>query len=220
MADLPSEIRAAIAECRLRIDEYWGDPGTDDDPADPSCPLWRLVNALGTSGRDDQGRHRLARLAFFAARRALACWEFHCDGDGPQRAVEAVGRYLAGDRSVGPWNELCRPAAPSYRRELIFDCRFSDTSVAAAAAAHAAQYVAAGVIEDAYRGVANADLAYDESPLAEVDHFREWLLEFAVPIAYEERDMTPAEREALREYDASEIPTMREEQAAEGIAEE
>ena len=56
-------------------------------------------------------------------------------------------------------------------------------------------------------------MAFDQSPLVEEDHFREWLLDFAVPVAFEGREMTATEREALREYDATEIPTMREEQA-------
>jgi hypothetical protein len=219
MPDLPSDVEDAIKECRLRIAEYWMWGGTDDDDAvDPSCPLWRLVDSLRNSGPDDEARRRPARLAFFAARRALTCWELHCDGDDPRRAVEAVGRYLAGDRVVGPWSDLCVPAAPAYLGNPISDCRFCDTSCAAQAAAHAAQYIAGGTIVDAYRGVGYADMAFDESPLCEEDHFREWLLDFAVPIAYEGREMTAIEREALREYHASEIPKMRDEHATGGMA--
>jgi hypothetical protein len=221
MPELPSDVQAAIEECRRHLDEYWGDLGVDDEVAiNPSCPLWRLVNALGNSGSDQQARSRLARLASFAARRALPCWEVYCDGDRPQRAVEAVGRYLSGDRTVGPWDELSVPAAPAYRGDPIGDCRFSDTSCVAQAAAHAVLYVAGSDIEDAYRCVGYADMAFDESPLGEDDHFREWLLDLAVPIAFAEREMTCLEQEALREYDASEIPRMRDQQADAEMAEE
>jgi hypothetical protein len=221
MSDLPPAVKDAIEECRSKIAEYWLWGETDDDDAvDPACPLWRLVDSLRNSGPDEEARLRLARLAFFAARRALTCWEIYCDGDGPGRAVEAVGHSLAGDQVVGPWDDLCVPASPAYRGNPLWDCRFSGTSFAAQAAAHAAQYLVSGALADAYRCVGNADLAFDESPFAEEDHFREWLLDFAVPITYEGRDMTALEREALREYDAAEIPNMRDEQSAGGMADD
>ena len=65
-------------------------------------------------------------------------------------------------------------------------------------AAHAAYYLARGDIRDVYDCVGYADMAFDQSPLSEMDHFREWMLQFAVPIAFEGREMTAGEREALR----------------------
>jgi hypothetical protein len=40
-----------------------------------------------------------------------------------------------------------------------------------------------------------------------------------VPVAFEGRERTPGEREALREYDASEVPRMRDEQSEDGALE-
>jgi hypothetical protein len=221
MPELPAALGDAVEQCRSRIDEHWGDVGTNDDEAiKASSPLWRLIESLGTSGPEEEARRRLARLASFAARRVLACWELYCDGDGPRRAVEAVDRWIGGEGSDFPSDTLSIAAAPAYQGRPITDCRFCDTSRASQAAAHAVLYAAGGDIDDAYRCAVSADMAFDQSPLGEEDHFREWLLDYAVPIAYEGREMTPEEREALREYDASEIPMMRDEQSAEEELEE
>ena len=205
----------------MPIDEHWGDVGTDDDKAvKASSPLWHLMRALGKSGPGDVARRRLARLALFAARRALACWELYCDEDRPRRAVEAVGRHLDGGAAAAPWDEFSIAAGPAYRGRPITDCRFCDTSCAAESAAHAALFVRGGDIDDAYRCVGYADMAFDQSPLREEDHFREWLLDVAVPAAFEDREMTATEQEALRGYDGSQISLMRDEQSYEGEAEE
>jgi hypothetical protein len=221
MPELPAALAEATEECRSRIDEHWGDVDTDDDEAvKASSPLWHLVRALGDSGPAGGTHLRLARLALFAARRALTCWELYCDGDGPRRAVEAVGRYLEGGGADEDWDDLAVAATPSYKGHPIGDCRFCDTSCAAESAAHAALVVRGGDTDDAYRCLAYADMAFDQSPLGEGDHFREWLLDVAVPAAFEGREMTASEREALREYDATEVAVMRDEQPAEGEPEE
>lgn len=221
MPELPAALEEAIEQCRSRIDEHWGDVDTDDDEAvKDSSPLWHLVLAFGGSGPGDVARLRLTRLAFFAARRALTCWGLYCDGDGPRRAVEAVGRSLDGGGADAPWDGLSVAAAPSYKGHPIVDCRSCDTSCAAEAAAHAALFVRGGDTDDAYRCCVYADMAFDQSPLGEGDHFREWLLDVAVPAAYEGREMTASEREALREYDATEVAVMRDEQSAGGEPEE
>jgi hypothetical protein len=212
MTELPAALRGAIEECRSRIGEHWGDVGTDDDEAvKASSLLWRLVYALGDSGPEVVTRMRLAHLAYFAARRALTCWELYCDGDGPRRAIEAVGRRLDGWEADARWEDLSVATTPAYRGRPITDCRFCDTSCAAKAAAHAVLFIRGGDIDDAYRCCGYADMAFDQSPLCEEDQFREWLLDFAVPVSFEGREMTATEREALREYDASEIPVMRDE---------
>jgi hypothetical protein len=81
-------------------------------------------------------------------------------------------------------------------------------------------FIRGGEIDDAYRCCVYADMAFDQSPFGESDHFREWLLDFAVPAAFGGREMTATEREALREYDPSEVPMMRDEQSAEEESEE
>ena len=181
----------------------------------PSSPLWHLIDALA-AGPTDLVRLRLAWIALFAARRALACWELYCDGDGPRRATEAVARRLGGERAGADpgWRSLAAVAVPAYRGKPITDCRWCDTSCAAEAAAHAARFVACGDIDDAYSCVAYADTAFNQSPLIEEDHFQRWLLDVAVPAAHEIRELTLVEREALREYDASGLAALRDESAA------
>jgi hypothetical protein len=214
MPGLPAALEEAVERCRSTIDEHWGDVGTDDDDAvKVSSPHWHLVRALGDSGPGETARRRLARLALFSARRALACWELYCDKDRPRRAVDAVARHLDGGATDAPWDELSIAAGPAYRGRPITDCRFCDTSCAAEAAAHAALFVRGGDINDAYQCVGYADMAFDQSPLCEEDHFREWLLDVAVPAAFEDREMTATEQEALKEYAASQIPLMRDEEA-------
>lgn len=212
MPELTADLKDAVEQCRSRIDEHWGDVGTNDDESvKATSPLWHLVEALGRSGPEPIARLRLARLTFFAARRALACWELYCDGDGPQRAVEAVGRSIEGERVDASWSDLSVAAVPAYRGRPIFDCRFCDTSCAAEAAAHAIRFLRGGDINEAYQCVGYADMAFDQSPFGAGDHFREWLLDFALAAAFEVRELTAKEQEALREYNASEIPRMRQE---------
>jgi hypothetical protein len=134
--------------------------------------------------------------------------------------VEAVGRWIGGEEPDANWDDLSVAAAPSHKGIPITDCRFSDTSCAAEAAAHAVLFIRGSDIDDAYRSTVYADMAFDQSPFAESDHFREWLLDFAVPAAFEGREMTSDERESLREYDASEILVLRDEHSAEGLPEE
>jgi hypothetical protein len=112
--------------------------------------------------------------------------------------------------------DLSVAAAPSFRGRLIGDCRLCDTSCAA----HAVLFIRGSEIDDAYRCCVYADMAFDQSPLGGEERFREWLLDFAVSAAFEGREMTANEREALRQYDASEIPVMKDGQSAEGEFEE
>lgn len=214
MPGLPAALEEAVERCRSTIDEHWGDVGTDDDETvKASSPLWHLVRALGESGPEDVARRRLARLALFAARRALVCWELYCDEDRPRRAVDAVARHLDGEVANASWNELSIADAPAYRGCPITDCRFCDTSCAAESAAHAALFARGGGIDDAYQCLGYADMAFDQSPLCEEDQFRDWLLDFAVPAAFEDWQMTETEQESLREYDGFQIPRMRDEEA-------
>ena len=72
--ELPPSLGQAIGRCRLSIEEHWDDVETDDDEAaKASSPFWRLIEAIADSDSDDLARSRLAHIALFAARRALAC---------------------------------------------------------------------------------------------------------------------------------------------------
>jgi hypothetical protein len=53
--------------------------------------------------------------------------------------------------------------------------------------------------------LSSAAAAIDQSPLNAEESFRRWFTEIAIPVAWEGREMTPAEREAYRSYDAAPI---------------
>ena len=55
-----------------------------------------------------------------------------------------------------------------------------------------------------------ATTAFDQSPLGERENFRHWLLEVAVPAAYEDRELTAEEQRAFRSYDEAELRAQRE----------
>ncbi len=212
---LPQAVRDVLDEMTGSIEAGWPDPETNKEQ---ESPLWQLVVAFGS--REDGSEPvehdvwlRCLRLALYAARRALPCWELYCDGREPQTAIAAVETWLATDTQPADWEPLCRPARPAFRNHPIGDCRSSDTSCAAEAAAYAVRFMRDGETILAYRAIAYADLAFDQSPLCDKDHFRRWLIEVAAPAAYENRNLTPAERDALRDYDATEIPVIREREA-------
>lgn len=57
-----------------------------------------------------------------------------------------------------------------------------------------------------------ADSAFDQSPLIDQDHFREWLLEVAVPAAYDQRELNEVEQAAAVQHDAHEISVKEDQQ--------
>jgi hypothetical protein len=209
---LPQTVRNILDEMTAGIDSWWPDPETNGEQ---ESPLWRLIVAFGSQEDGSEAPAHLSfqrrlLLALYAARRALVCWELYCDGEEPHAAVAAVEAWIASDTRPADWRPLCRPAPPAFRGHAIVDCRACDTGAAAAAAAHAVLFLRDGALVQAYRAIASADGAFDQSPLCKADHFRRWLIEVAAPAAYENRDLTPAERDALRDYDVSETPAERE----------
>jgi hypothetical protein len=58
---------------------------------------------------------------------------------------------------------------------------------------------------DAMECLSSAAAAIDQSPLDGQERFRRWFTEVAIPVAWEGREMTPAEREAYRDCDAASI---------------
>jgi len=208
---LPQTVMNALADMRIRITEWWEDPETDREQ---NSPLFQLILAFSDGAGESETVERLGRLALYAARRALPCWDLYCDGTKPRAAVEAVEAWIRNGTSPSSWDSLVLAERPAYRGHPIGDCRYADTSCAAEAAAYAARFAKDHVPLNAHRAVACADMAFDQSPLCEKDHFREWLLDIAVPAAYERRDLTPEECEVLREYDDGDIPAEREREAA------
>ena len=175
-------------------------------------PLAGLVGAFGTCKADNEAHRRLTWLSMFVARRALPCWELYCDGQEPHSAVAAVEAWLASTEKTSDVAAYAQPASPGFRGRAIVDCRVSDTSCAARAAAYSARLIGSADPFHAIFAISAADAAFDQSPLQQGDNFRTWLIDYAIPIAYAQREMSATERNALREYSVGEIAFAREQQ--------
>jgi len=198
--------RAPIEILVAAIDDLWD---IDDAMADSyiwSSPLGRFAARLSDSGGNVTS---MRWLALFVARRALPCWELYCDSTLPLDVV-AIAEQCVGDAShtstLAPFLE---PARPAFRGVPIVDCRQCDTMCAADAVAHMARHLLTGDPRDLAFCISAADMAFDQSPLR-ADDFRRWLIEVAVPVALEARELTPEERERFRSFSASEVREERE----------
>ena len=160
--------------------------------ADDGMPLEHVLGSpLGQATRliHEDDRTTLKWVCYFVARRALACWDLSCEDSRPRNMVRVIGRHLA-DPDVS-LDDLCE-----LIRSPHSDCRYSDTQGAADSVAHAARYLRGESLPDAIYCISGADLAYDH--VLTEDGFREWLIEVAIPVASEHREMTFDERFAKR----------------------
>ena len=209
---LPSAVQDCVKTLQNSIAEIWEcytPPG--DDPAWDT--LLTLVKSFGEFSFGSDAHRRSVWLAVFAARRALPCWELYCDGTQPHEAITAVIAWLNGSGEAVDCVQFEQVAVPTYKGRRLNDCRESDTGYAAEAAALAAKVVNSVLPEDASLAVHFADGAFDCSPLRG-ENFRKWLLEVAVPAAYDQRELNEHEQQSFRDFPASEIPKTREAQAS------
>ena len=206
---LPQSLQQARDTLEDQIHTVWDADASTDDTYVRTSPLGQFIAAFGTCTSGSATHRRLAWLALFVARRAVPCWELYCDGRQPHEAIEAVYTWLTTGRLPSNWEELSQSAVPRFRGLLVDDCRWCDTSCAAQAAAEAVHFVASAEPLHAVYALSAADVALDQSPLGGREDFRRWLLEMAVPIAYAERDMTPEECNAYRDFDPADIPRQR-----------
>lgn len=164
--------------------------------------LWDFEAAHGTEAAERHAYGRMVLhlhskdpgivewLIYFVARRALSCWELSCDDSRPRVLLDAIQGYLM-HRSSVDWSDAVIATPSPYQ-----DCRYSDTQSASDAVAECARYIAERNPLDAVSCISSADVAYDH---VLTDHwFRAWFIEYAVPIAWQQRDMSPEEREAMR----------------------
>jgi hypothetical protein len=164
-----------------------------------------LIDAFGHCEKGNQTYRRLLWLCLFASRRAIPCWQLYCDTRKPQQTIEALENYLIQGIEVPDWKLFAKAAEPSFRGRPIVDCRYCDTSEASGAVASSVSFLISGNPDDARQCIAEADEAFGQSPLQEYDDFGRWITEFAIPIAYHEREMTREEQNAYRAYDPDEI---------------
>lgn len=207
---IPDSIKAVCDSLRPAFNQAWdADDGMDGTYVRQS-PLGRLVGAYEAQ----DALEALKWLTFFAAKRALPCWELYCDNTQPQQALDAAEQWL--QRGIRPTNvsTLATAAQPVYRGQVIGDCRYCDTVSASSAAAELIRFLDTSNTLHAIYCLSAADVAFDQSPLGSKDHFREWLFDYAVPSSFERRTLTDSEQNVLREYDAGGISKMREQEAS------
>ena len=171
---------------RQGIDHQWG----GDDSMEPeyvlSLPPGRFVTNLHAHDPEVLGW-----LVYFVARRTLPCWELSCDVSRPRDIVDSLGRHLRDGEPID-WTDA-ETATPSP----YDDCRFSDTQSASDAVADAAHYVHHKDPLSAIYCISSADLAY--AHVLTEDQFRRWLIEIAVPAAFDKREMELHQLQALRQ---------------------
>jgi hypothetical protein len=196
--DLSRQIKLALV--KMENDESpWDSERDMEESVLLARPILPLIRSFSPGEPGSPGHRRVARLCLFAARRALPCWDFYCDGDEPAAAISAAeGWFRSG---VLPRKSHETPGRPAYRGVGIDDCRWSDTSSAADAAARLVAYIRTGHELDAMEALSFADAAIDQSPLGVEDDFRRWLVEVAVPAAFEDRSLTDDEVARFRTYD-------------------
>lgn len=209
------ETQAYLDQLRAQCYGEWDcyTPECDiDRAADLVLGLIQSFGLLSFNSAANSAAHRQAVwLAVFAARRALPCWDLYCDGAQPHEAIDSILAWLTGKGSA----EACRryevEAIPAYRGQVIDDCRSCDTGAVAESVAWAAKFVNSVDPIDASLAIHMADVAFDQSPLGEADHFRSWLFEVAIPAAVQQRELNEAEQTAFRDYNASQIGVTRKE---------
>lgn len=215
MSHVSPALEAAVQELRglLHPDDEWASVThrmTDTDKLLAS-PLGKLVVALGDTSDLDLRTRRWGRLCVSVCRRIQACWDLRCDVDPltPRigAAADRLFRGIAWDSGLGL--EHC--PVPTYRgEELPDDCDITCPNLVALAvtwcvyfARDPAPCYVVGCVREADRGMS-------ESGLGHRDQFRRWVLDFAVPAAWEARELTPLEQGALRSYNMALVRRWRE----------
>jgi hypothetical protein len=189
-------IPPTIEKCAEQLRSHrWGDERVIKD----------LIAAFVSESAGEDARRRLAWLSMFAARRALPCWELYCDGEQPIRTVAALESWLVAGELPFSWDAFTQPALPRFLGLRIDDCRECDTAASADSAAWAPQFASSGDVTYAVGAVVQADGAFEHSPLGRREQFRRWLVEVAVPAAWDCRELSPDERRAFRDFDEAEV---------------
>jgi len=189
-------VPSIIQKCAEQLQSHrWGDERVFKE----------LIAAFVSESAGEEARQRLAWLSMFAARRALPCWELYCDGEQPIRTVAALESWLVAGKLPRSWAAFTEPALPRFLGLRIDDCRECDTAAAADSAAWAARFASSGDLTYAVGALVQADGAFDESPLGRREQFRRWLVEVAVPAAWDCRELSRDERKAFRDFDEAHV---------------
>ena len=225
--ELPLPIRAVCDELKRGIKEAWDAHANMDREKVLDSPLGKLVSAFGDCGAGNQTYRRLAWLLFFVVRRSLDCWEHHRAEPKPFEAVAFLGGWIAAGmtpprnalptlfgrmrdavgRSSDPWKEFAKPGKPRFHEPK--DCCYGEWACAASAVAYAMRFPVSADPFHAIFGLSDADSAHDECGI-HGEGFRHWFINYAIPIAWAQREMTHEEQDVFKNYDQEKIRQWRE----------
>lgn len=209
------EMKAAVTELWTLMhpeDEWAPSIAPIDETAKLlNSPLGRLVRSLGDTPDPSLRTRRWGRLCVSACRRVRASWELQCDTDPLTPRIDAANARLIHGTEWNPNAGFKHCPWPTCRgQDLRDDCSIHGPNLAALAvtwcvafAEHPTPNLVVGCVRD-------ADRAISESDLGNRDVFRGWVLDFAVPAAYEDRDLTEWEENALRDYNIHDVRRWRD----------
>jgi hypothetical protein len=184
-----------------------------------ASPLGLLVSALGDAPEPALRTRRWGRLCVAVSRRVMACWELRCDTDPHTPRIQTASDRLFGGplRDARPGPE--RSWIPTYRgAALPDDCDITGLYLVDTAVTWCESFALDPRPSYVVGCVREADRAMSESTLGRLDQFRRWVLDFAVPAAWEDRDLTPLEQGALRSYNMGLVRRWRDSEAEQDAA--
>jgi len=198
-------VKEAINILKEKINECWDADDTMGEEYVFSTPIGKLVNSYILSMDKAKLIETLTWLCLFVSRRSLVCWELYCDRNEPREITEAILLWLKTKQHKSLLSCYIKEVDPSFNGIFIVDCRYYDTKCAFDSCINALKYIVTENSLYAVYAVSAADMAFDQSPLCEKDNFRTWLIEYAIPISLEQREMSLEEQNALRTYNYKEI---------------
>jgi hypothetical protein len=218
VAQLSETLNAAREQLRgmLHPEEVWAWVGISltDTAGLLATPLGQLVSALGDTPDMALQRRRWGSLCVAVARRLLACWEFYCDTDPLSLQIQAASERVFRGLDRGDWQALEQVTTPTYRgKPLPDDCDVTAPNNAVLAVSWCVSCARDGLLNDVVGCVREADRAFAQSGLGHRDQFRRWFLEFAVPAAWEGRELTSLEQGAMRAYNIASVRRWRDDAA-------
>ncbi|KAA0140884.1 hypothetical protein FYZ48_06325 [Gimesia chilikensis] len=146
-------------------------------------------------------------LTTFASRRCLVCWFLYCKNEFPLFVANSLEKYwleFGPNRQIidDSWLEITEP---TENGSPIYDCRRQDTHSASSAVAHAARYAKKRSPHDAVISLSHAFIAFDISPIGSYVNYIDWLVNVAVPSAFDLEYMPPEKMFVMADF---EIPSI------------
>jgi hypothetical protein len=203
-------VKEAIEILKERIDKPWDADDSMKEEYVFSTPIGKLINSYILSMDKPKLLETLSWLCLFVSRRALVCWELYCDGTEPREITEMILNWLKTKKNKELLLSYTKEINPSYNGFAIIDCRYCDTRCAFDSCVNSVKYITTENCLYAVYAISSADMAFDQSPLNKKDNFRDWLIEYAIPISLQQREMSLVEQNALRVFNYEEISKDRD----------